>query len=107
MDVVMDVLGERNLLFLDSRTTAESVARLSAEREGVFFLQRDVFLDNEPTDEQVLARLEDGLEIARQAGRVVMIGHVQNPATYRALRRILSRLPDRGFYLSPLAAYSD
>ena len=47
MALVMAELRARGLLFLDSRTTAQSVAAAEAQRLGVPHAERDVFLDNE------------------------------------------------------------
>ncbi len=45
MDVLLDALGRRGLFFVDSRTTVLTVAASEAERLGVPYLARKVFLD--------------------------------------------------------------
>lgn len=56
LDTVRSVLAvarERDLLFLDSRTTARSVVAGEARRLGVPVAERDVFLDDEPGMEPI------------------------------------------------------
>ena len=45
MNAVLEVLGERRLYFLDSRTSAESVGYELARESGVAAARRDLFLD--------------------------------------------------------------
>ena len=47
MDLVMKTLRERDVLFLDSKTSSRSVANEMADRNGVPSTTRDVFLDHE------------------------------------------------------------
>ncbi len=88
MRAVMKALGRRGAYFLDSRTTAESVAEQSARAAGVPALRRNVFLDvaDEPT--AVRAALRDALAMARSEGRAVAIGHV-HPVTLEVLAQEL------------------
>ncbi len=104
MGVVMDTLRARGLFFLDSRTTAGTVApELAAERE-VPLLERSVFLDNVPDPAEVEARLRDGLAVAVEKGEAVLIGHVQSPATREVLARVLPGLAAKGFDRVALSA---
>lgn len=78
MNIVMGVLKERGKFFLDSRTTAESVARKAAAQTGIPFLERHVFLDYTVTRENVEKQLKEGIEIAQKRGSSIVIGHVQH-----------------------------
>lgn len=84
MRAVMKALGPRGAYFLDSRTTAESVAERSARAAGVPALRRNVFLDvvDEPT--AVRAALREALAMARSEGSAIAIGHV-HPVTLEVL----------------------
>lgn len=75
MEEVMVVLRRRGLYFLDSRTAPGSVAPDVARAAGVPVLERDVFLDNDPTLEAVGARLAELAALARERGCAVGIGH--------------------------------
>jgi len=46
LSVVMEELAKRNLFFVDSRTTPNSLGRQAAARAGVRFAERAVFIDH-------------------------------------------------------------
>ncbi len=103
MSLVMAELRRHGLLFLDSRTTAHSVAGREARRLQVPYAERDVFLDNELDLDAVLGQLERAETIARRKGYAVAIGHPHD-VTIEALRRWLPTLDARGFALAPISA---
>jgi len=101
MDPLMRELAARHLLFVDSRTHAASVAAARARAHGIPTLERDVFLDRDPTESEVarqLARLEG---IAKKRGYALAIGH-PHPATLAILEKWLPQLATRGLRLVPL-----
>jgi hypothetical protein len=103
MDVVMRALKRSGLLFLDSVTTDVSQGPAAAKREGVPFLQRQVFLDNEQTQESINHQLAETEEIARRHGQAIAIGHPHD-ATISALSEWLPTLAAKGFEIVPLTA---
>jgi len=103
MRLVLQEVKARGLLFVDSRTIADSVGGKLAAELGVPHADRDVFLDNEQEAaavEQQLARTE---EVARRRGYAIAIGHPHD-ATIAALARWLPTLERRGFVLVPVSA---
>lgn len=95
MEVVMRVLHERGLLFLDSLTTGRSVAGRTAARHGVPALSRDIFIDAERDPAFILEQLDRAARLARQNGYAIAIGHPY-PETLRALEAWLPLLADQG-----------
>ena len=92
MAAVMEVLAARGLPFLDSQTTAASVAHLAAAEAGVPTLRNDIFLDADDADVALVReRLDFLVRKARQRGWAVGIGHV-NEATISALETFLPTL---------------
>ncbi|AEJ61689.1 protein of unknown function DUF610 YibQ [Spirochaeta thermophila DSM 6578] len=91
MEWILSILAAGGLLFVDSRTTAESVVRETALRLGVPVMERDVFLDNEQTEAYVEQAFMHAVQIARRRGRAVAIGHVWT----RVLPGVLDRMADR------------
>jgi len=85
MRVVMGELGSRGLFFLDSRTTAESVAYATARADGMAAAERDVFLDADLTADAVRYQFRRLLDLARRDGAAVAIGH-PHPVTLQVLR---------------------
>ncbi len=95
MNWLMGELQRRHRFFIDSRTSAATIAGATAQRVGLASLSRDVFLDNEPTADAIAAQLEKAVVLARKQGSVVVIGHPY-PATLEVLERELPRLAARG-----------
>ena len=91
---VMQVLKERNLFFLDSKTTAKSVGEKVAAEYGVPYIARDVFLDNENDYNYIMKQLRQTEKIAHMRGYAVAIGHPRMQ-TYLALRDWMKDLPER------------
>nr|WP_169561279.1 divergent polysaccharide deacetylase family protein [Sneathiella chinensis] len=103
MRVVMDILAERGMLFLDSRTTPNSAgARLAAAR-GMPTGVRDVFIDNVIEVPAILSQLEEAERLARRNGLSIAIGH-PHKATIEALREWLPKAAANGFVLVPISA---
>lgn len=103
MSVVIGELKKRGLLFLDSRTSNDTVGPEIARRYGLPFAVRDVFIDNENDVAHVRARLAELERGARQRGYAIGIGHPRD-ATVEALRSWLPSLPRKGFVLVPVSS---
>lgn len=91
MAAVMAALRERQVFFIDSRTTPATVAYDAAVRVGVPAASRNVFLDDTPTREAVRQQLEHAVEYARRHGSAIAIGH-PHPATLQTLEEFLPQL---------------
>ncbi len=76
MSNLFKVLKEKDMFFLDSRTTAKSVGRIAAEAVGIPFAERSIFLDNSKERISILGAVENGLNIAEKKGHAIMIGHI-------------------------------
>lgn len=76
LSAVMDVIREKNAVFVDSVTTPKSVGKAAAAEKGVIFLGRDVFLDSTDSIEEVKKNLRRAAEAALEKGEAVAIGHV-------------------------------
>jgi polysaccharide deacetylase 2 family uncharacterized protein YibQ len=81
------------LFFVDSRTTASTVARQLAREYQVPSIDRRVFLDNLPTAAAIEGQFRRLLEIARRDGTALGIGH-PHAQTLAVLRQELNRLDD-------------
>ena len=103
MRVLLGEIGARGLLFIDSRTTAKTVAPEIARELGVPFAARDVFLDDDPAAASVLAELRRVETVARRKGSAIAIGHPRD-ATLDVLEGWLWGLERRGFALVPVSA---
>jgi uncharacterized protein len=98
MNELMPALRGRNLFFIDSRTTAATVAYGAAEHAGVRAASRKVFLDDTQTREAILAQLDLAARDAARDGFAIAIGH-PHPATIEALTEGIPRAEARGVRL--------
>jgi polysaccharide deacetylase 2 family uncharacterized protein YibQ len=103
MRVVLEDLNERGLMFLDSRTTAETVGPKIARELGMPVVERDVFLDNDQGADQVRQQLRETERVAARKGHAIAIGHPHD-GTLDALSAWLPEAEARGFVLVPVSA---
>ena len=75
MRIILGRLKTRNLFFIDSRTTGDSVAHQVAQNLGIRTAFRHVFLDGEPKEEYIKGKLIELLQTARKNGFALGICH--------------------------------
>ena len=93
-----EILDRGDLFFVDSYTTAESVALRVANESGVPALRRDVFLDPDNRPETLLREFARLKKLARQRGFAVGIGHPY-AGTLEFLEKALPSLEEEGYRL--------
>ena len=99
MQELMPVLRERGLFYVDSRTTAATVAYDAARQDGVPAAFRNVpFLDDVENKTAIEKQIELALRGAREKGEAIAIGH-PHPATLQALREMLPKAKAQGVTL--------
>lgn len=98
MDALMPALRERGLFFIDSRTTASTVAYDTAHRLGVRAASRKVFLDDSPNERAIKEQIDLAVKDAERDGEAIAIGH-PHPQTIAVLREMLPRLKEHGIQL--------
>ena len=101
MQMVADELKSRDLFYLDSRTSAQSVGEQIAAKDGVPTIKRDVFLDDTQTADNVRAQLAATEQVARHKGYAVAIGHPHS-VTMDVLPQWIDDVQKRGFELVPV-----
>jgi hypothetical protein len=102
MEAVLRVIGERDLYFLDSRTSAESVAFATARELDIPAAERHVFLDPDPRAEAVRHQFRRLLEEARTRGAAIAIGH-PHPHTLAVLEEEVPLAVERGYRFVPVS----
>jgi uncharacterized protein len=99
MAELMPLLKQRDLFFVDSRTTAATVAYEEAERAGVKSGFRNVpFLDDVQDVPAIRKQLELAIRGAKEKGAAIAIGH-PHAETLRALKEELPRVEAEGVHL--------
>jgi polysaccharide deacetylase 2 family uncharacterized protein YibQ len=100
MRVFLNVMKERGLIFLDSRTTALTKFPKLCVEMRLPCLRRHVFLDDVDTKENVKRQLDELMKIARQQGYAVAIGH-PHKNTLDSLADFLPYFATQGDLVSP------
>jgi len=103
METVLELSRERGILFLDSRTTAQSAAPQVARRLGITIGERDIFVDNNPDRESMLYFITRGLSVAQRQGWAIMIGHAWSPELAPLLNELYADLIEQGYTFSTVA----
>jgi len=107
MSTLMSTLKKHELFYVDSRTTADTVAESLAIQNKVPFARRHVFLDNVPEVPVIMVQLKELTQRALKTGAAIAIGHPY-PQTASALaiwiqenRNILQVVPVQHLVSTP------
>ncbi|MBM9616265.1 divergent polysaccharide deacetylase family protein [Desulfobulbus rhabdoformis] len=84
MAIVLGIVQQHHLFFVDSYTTGNSLGLSSARRMGIPTAKRNIFLDNEQNVDAICKRLGQVAELAREKKNAIAIGH-PNQAMVTAL----------------------
>jgi polysaccharide deacetylase 2 family uncharacterized protein YibQ len=103
MEAVLDVVREKRIYFLDSRTTAGTVAPVIARERNMTIWERAVFLDNSQDKAAIIEAVMGGMKIAEKKGTAVMIGHIWSNDLANILTSMYPELVSQGFSLSTIA----
>lgn len=97
MSWLMTELHQRQMYFLDSRTSAATVAEAMAREAGVPSNRRHVFLDNDTSPEAIAEQWRRVELIAENQGYAIVIGHPY-PTTLQFLQQLAAQ-PQQQFEL--------
>ncbi len=101
MGALMAELSQRDLMFLDSRTTGKSVAESVARDAGMLATRNHRFIDNEISVEAIMRELNAAALMARRYGAAVALGN-PNPATVRAVARWMEIHDGKDILIAPI-----
>lgn len=93
MRAVLEVMHDKGMFFIDSRTTGQSVVKSVANQVGVPTAIRDVFLDNVAEVDAINLQIKKLVQLAEKRGRAIGICHPY-PETVEALRQQSKYLRD-------------
>ncbi|MDQ6931454.1 MAG: divergent polysaccharide deacetylase family protein [Candidatus Eremiobacteraeota bacterium] len=102
MKAVASALAPDGLFFIDSRTSAASIAAQVAAEAGMRTASRDVFLDNSDNVDAVKTMLREAAATAMKNGSAIAIGHPR-AATLEAIRSLIPELQAQGIAFVPAA----
>jgi polysaccharide deacetylase 2 family uncharacterized protein YibQ len=96
MEIILKQIKKNELFFIDSRTTAKSVAFKVAQELNIPSAKRDVFIDTENNREVIKTRLWELTEIAEKRGYAVGIGHCSK-LTLEVIKIEIPKIQKKGF----------
>lgn len=102
VSAVLDIIKEKDLYFVDSRTANQPISKKIADIKGVRCYERDVFIDGQQPKSFVKGRLNQAADIAVKKGYAVAIGHVGvegGRVTSGAISEMLPEFDRRGIEL--------
>jgi len=101
MDIVLKELKKRNLFFVDSMTSPNSIGYKLSKEMGIRTAKRNIFLDNEQNISYIYNQVMALKEFALQNGQAIAIGHPYC-TTISVLSEIKSLLESEGIEIVKL-----
>ncbi|WP_066498527.1 divergent polysaccharide deacetylase family protein [Abyssisolibacter fermentans] len=99
MREILQVLKERDLFFIDSKTTSKSVSKTLSNDLGIVCLERDIFLDNKKSYSHIQKQMNILASVAHEKGYAIAIGHVGpegGKITAEVIKKMSSELKKQG-----------
>lgn len=101
--IIMKELKRRDLFFLDSRTTPQTMGLQIAESIGVRATERSLFLDHSQDPEEIKRQLEKLAQLSLETGKAIGVGH-PHPSTLKSLKEMIPRIKAKGIKIVPLSS---
>lgn len=95
MRLVLNLLKEKGLFFVDSRTSGNSIGYALARKMGVPAAENVLFIDNDYSVEKIKQQLQAAAGLAIQHGEAIAIGHARLN-TAQAIQECIPDLESQG-----------
>ena len=92
------VAADKDLYFVDSKTTSDSVALKIARAKGLKSSKRDIFIDHEESNAFIQKQLSKLIKRARRKGTALAIAHPKK-ITLSILEKWIPELNSKGIQL--------
>ena len=103
MQTVLNTLKEKELFFLDSRTTSSSVGYKIAQKMLMPSLENDLFLDTPDTSNKTLqTKIKELKRMMKSKKQIVVITHCNNQTKYEYLKQFLHELKGLNLKIVPI-----
>ncbi|MFO7891806.1 MAG: divergent polysaccharide deacetylase family protein [bacterium] len=96
MKIILKNIKQKDLFYIDSRTSSRSIAFDVARELNIPTAKRDIFIDNEESKASIKAKLWDLAELAKKRGYAIGIGHCSR-LTLEVLQTEISEIQKKGF----------
>lgn len=110
MREILNIVKEKDLYFLDSKTGESKVAKELSKELEVIYLERNVFLDNERTEDYISKAMGNLGKIALENGYAIGIGHVGGQGgkiTVEILDKMSKKMKEQGIEFIYLSQVKD
>ncbi|TFG64306.1 MAG: divergent polysaccharide deacetylase family protein, partial [Spirochaetales bacterium] len=105
MERVLRFAQKQSLFFIDSLTSENSVVGEVSAELGVPYVKRQIFLDNQCSEDYIREAVQSGLALAEDRGFVIMIGHVQCGALADYLTAHYKEIVEKGFIFTSITDF--
>lgn len=95
MEPVLEEIKKAGLYFIDSRTSAQTLASKESRNVGVPYAERDIFIDVEDDVDHTKESLKELCAIASKNGEAIGIGHVKKRTLF-ALSEFFAEMEGKG-----------
>lgn len=96
MEIILNKIKQKDLFYIDSRTTSHSIAYDVARELNIPTAKRDVFIDTEPNKTSIKNGLWQLTTIAQKKGYAIGIGHCSR-MTLEVLQTEISKIQKKGY----------
>lgn len=107
MTALLEVIKQKDLFFLDSKTTMHSAGPAAAKATGAKFVERDLFLENGHASYDYSKKiLNEAVALAKANGKAIVIGHVGpmgRTQTAKAIADSIDYIKNAGIEIVPLS----
>ena len=110
MREILNIVKEKDLYFLDSKTGESKVAKELSKELEVIYLERNVFLDNERTEDYISKAMGNLGKLALEKGYAIGIGHVGGQGgkiTVEILDKMSKKMKEQGIEFIYLSQVKD
>ncbi len=101
--IVLSELKRRDLYFLDSRTSPQTVGLKVAKSLGLKAMERNLFIDNSLNEEEIKQKIESLIQFSLTHGKAIGIGH-PHPSTLKSLKEMIPKMKEKGIEIVPLSS---
>jgi polysaccharide deacetylase 2 family uncharacterized protein YibQ len=102
MRIVLNILKSKNLFFVDSRTTADTVAYTLAKELKIKTAQRNVFLDNAKDKDSIKKEIQRLIALSQKNDDAIAIGHPEKN-TVAAIKEMIPVFKQNGIEVVPVS----
>lgn len=95
MNIILNLIKEKNLYFVDSKTSSKSVAYDLAKKLGIPADINRCYLDNINNPEYISKRFDLLINLAKKRGEVIAIGHPREN-TINMLKKYIPKFQENG-----------